>query len=242
MQAHYTLGGGGLVLKRYLASIAITAGVVCEAETTAADTTGGSLNMPAASTVGLDHVGISIDGTTDFPSDPDGQLNADANVFVTVAINPDLVYRARMSGTGTTGADLVVSESSAASATGVTTSITCLKGGAIWGYDGSNMGVYRRSDATTGAVAIAYPQAIASGDKWIQTHLFPAIGLATDNVNSWCDLTDDLTEIDAQEASADMNNFNCVDLELYDAGSEGKGSSHAHLISNRHIFNAPRLT
>lgn len=238
MELVYTLSGGGPIVKRYLASAAISsAGIVLECDDAAAISTVGSVSLPAASTVGGDHIGINVDTAASFPADPDGQVNADADVFVTVIINPDAVFRAKMSGSSTADTALTLGTAvTTADSLGEETAITSIAGGAIWGYSGANAGYVRAADTTTGNVAVSFPNAIAVGDVYLHSNVFPGKGLKSSGL--YFDLTTNLTQVVAQTAVTDMLNFAVVDGEFNDESNEGTTNSYYHLVSLRHIFSA----
>ena len=236
MEFAYLLGGGAPVVKKYLASEVVSvAGIVMESAivTTAAD--GGSVTLPTADSAAANrHVGINIDTAENFPADPDGQTNAEANLYVNVIINPNAVFRAKMSGSAAADTALATSTPSGGG-DAHDVQITSFVGGAIWGYTGGNAGIVRKADETDGHVGIGFPNNIATTDTYIAVLSFPGNGLATNGY--FHDLTSDLTQLHAQTAAVtDTDNFVIVDGEFRDSGDDGVNNSYLHILSNHHLF------
>jgi len=240
MELVYLLSGGAPIVKRFLASAAIdNAGIVLEADDAAAGSGVGGVSLPAASAVGGPSVGICIDTVSSFPDDPDAQVNADADVFVSVIVNPAAVYRAKMSGSSTADTALASFSPDAADSLGENVSdsaTTAVSGGAVWGLSGGNSGIVRRADTTDPRVAVSFPNAIATSDVYSYAATFPGAGLGASGM--YLDLTTDLTQVVGQTSVVDTNNFNCIDGEFNDSSSDGTTNSYLHLVPLKHLFGA----
>lgn len=234
MHASGTLCGGTVYKRRYIASSTISVGGIPLHTAGAATTDIGAVTVPAgASAVNAEaQIGLALHPTSTVAATGVTDSN---DLMVTVAVNPDLIIRARMSGSSTSGAALSLGTTTAASTDGsVTTGVTTLDDSMVWGYDGANVGELRRADDTSGSLAIAMPNAIASGDRFLVAQGFPGAALA--DANPTLDLTTDFTEIDASSGITDMDNFIILDVELRDLSNDGTTDSWYFLIQNRHIF------
>lgn len=239
MELVYMLGGGAPVIKRYMAGTTMaTAGIPVLGAVDAATDLGSIEPMAASTAVNTgSQVGLLIDTTGTVAATGITDSN---DLFGSVIINPDAVFRARMNNGTTSGTALATTSPTAADATGATlTGATTFDNGAVWGYTGTNVGQFRRSDDTAGSLSINLPTGTATTDTYIAVHGFPCSVELTD----WeCyDLTTDLTEIIAQTAVTDMNNFATVDMEMRDGSEDGVNNSYAHLIANNHLFGSSSL-
>lgn len=232
--------GNAGIKKTFMASESMTtAGVPVIGVAAATTDVGGVQIINNAAEEGI--VGLLIDGTADaagtdqYPSSTPGSLVADASIFVSVVCNPNVAYRARLSGGATSGTALTLDATSGASSDGSTlTGVTTLDDGVVWGYDGANAGVHRRADDAAGSVSISFPNAVASGDNFLVAPGFPGmIGIGT---QAFFDLTSDFTEINATASDSDNDNFVIVDLDLKDLGGDGTLTSHYHIVPNNHAL------
>ena len=233
------LSGGAPVIKRYMAGTTIsTAGIpVLGAVDAATDL--GSVEPTTASTaiVTGSQVGLCIDTSGTVAATG---VTADADLFVSVIINPDAVLRAKMSGGTASDTALATTAPTAADSTGATlTGATTFDNGAVWGYTGTNVGSFRRADDATGSLSINLVTGTATTDTYIAVHGFPCSVEAT---NWECyDLTTDLTQILAQTAIVDKDNYATVDMEMRDSSDSGTTNSYYHLIANNHLFGSSSL-
>jgi len=240
MELVYLLGGGAPIIKKYLATAAIAnAGVVLEASDSL--TGAGGVQAGPATGVHTAAAGLAIDAlpSTVFPADPDGQVNADASVYVSVIINPNAVYRAKLAGSATEDTALATFSPDAADSLGenaTDSATTAIQGGALWGISGSNAGAVRRVDDTGPRVGISFPNAIATTDVYSYIGAWPCSALLAANI--FMNRTTLLTQVDGQTATTDEENFYCVDLELKDSSEDGTTNSYVHLIPTLHIFGA----
>lgn len=187
-----------------------------------------------------DFVGVSIDtqGTLVTAQQTDG---SDPERAVSLIINPDAVYEARLSGGATSDTALDLKTVTTASTTGlaVTTSddfsSTSFDEGSIWGYSGNNVGVLRKitSVSTTAAtVTVAFPADTAVGDEFLAAPFFP---LEDQNLQ----LTTALDQINASVAvDSDNDNFRILDVLARDITDNGRTNSAALIVAFDSIFGA----
>ena len=226
--------GGAPIIKKFLASADTTPGVpLISAGVASGATTSGAV-IAIANAAGAPLVGLGIDAV-DFPSDPEAQLNADSDLFVTVDVRPDAIYRAKLSG-GATADTALTAQTSASSALGITlTGVTTLDDGVVWGYTGANSGSFRRADSTAGSVSIGFGKAVATGDQFLAAQGFMGVYVGASDQSSF-DLTSDFSQIDATTANSDNDNFTIFDWELKDFAGSGTTNSYYHLIAWAHIY------
>ncbi len=240
MELAYLLKGGAPVIKRYMAGTTIsTAGIPLLGAVDAATDLGSVEPMVATGTptVGGSQIGLCLDTSGTIAATG---MTSDADLFVSVIINPDAVIRAKMNNGTTSGTALATTSSSSADSTGaLLTGATTFDNGAVWGYTGSNVGSFRRTDDVSGSMAINFVNAIATTDTYLAVHGFPC-GVELGSFESY-DLTTDLTQIAAQTAIVVQNNFTTVDMELRDAEEDGASNSYYHLIANSHLFGSSSI-
>jgi hypothetical protein len=240
MEFAYTLSGGAPVIKRYMASETLsTAGVPVIGSVEAATGASRASIRPAGASDVVNtgsQVGLLMDTSGTVAAT--GITDSD-DLIVSVIINPDAVIRARMNNGTASGTALALTTPTAADTTGVTVGSTTLDNGAVWGYSGNNVGQYRRTTGTTGVCAINFTNGILTTDTYLACHGFPC----SVELTSWeCyDLTTDLTEVIAQTAVVDTNNFATVDMEMNDSTDDGINNSYYHLIANNHLFGSSSL-
>lgn len=238
MQFRGTLSGGGPVMKSYMAGTTMaTAGIpVLGAVDAATDL--GSIEPITASSATLTGtmVGLLLDPTGTVAATG---ITDSAELFSRVVVNPDMIYGARANAGTTSGTALATTATTAADTTGATaTGTTTLDNGALYGVTGGNVGEFRRTDDTAGSVSINFPNAIGSGDTFIALHGFPCSVEQT----SWeCyDLTTDLTEVVAQTAVVDTNNFATLDIKFNHF--EPTLKTEYELIANNHLFGSSSIS
>lgn len=239
MDLGYTLSGGAPVIKKYMAGTTMaTAGIPVLGAVDAATDLGSIEPIAASTAVNTgSQVGLLLEATGTVAATG---VTDSSVLFGSVIINPDAVIRARANNGTTSGTALATTTATASSSTGVTiTGATTFDNGAVWGYQGANAGDLRRCDDVAGSVSINFVNAIASGDSFVAIHGFPC----SVELTSWeCyDLTTDLTEVVAQTAVVDTNNFATVDIEYFDASNDGVNNTKYHLIANNHLFGSSSL-
>lgn len=235
MEFAYTLGGGAPVVKSYMASATLsTAGIPIVGAVVATTDIGGvlAISNTAQAAGGSRQVGLTV-GTTGTVA-ATGITNNSA-IFVKAIVNPDAVYRAKLSGGATADTALSTTATTAADSTGVTlTGTTTIDDGVVWGYDGGNARIFRRADDTAGSVSINFPNAVASGDRFLCANAFMgACGVTT---QAFFDLTSNFAQINAVTVDSDNDNFLVVDWELRDVSEAGTTNSFYHIVPNNHGF------
>ena len=239
MEIMNMLSGGAPVMKRYMAGTTISTAGIPVLGAVDAGTDLGSVEPSTASTTVAQgsQIGLCLDtsGTVGATG-----VTSDADLFVSVVINPDLVIRAKMNNGATSNTALATTAPTSADSTGVTlTGATTFDNGACWGYTGTNVGSFRRADDASGSLSINFVNGTATTDTYLAVHGFPC-GIEVTNFESY-DLTSDLTEVIAQTAVIDQDNYCTVDMELNDSSSRGNLTSYYHLIANNHHFASPSL-
>ena len=230
-----TISGSAALIKRYQASATLsTAGVPLLGALTSSTDIGSVVAGTASGPIIVgSQAGVSLDTTGTVAAS--GTVEAD--ILVSVIINPDAIYRVKMSG-GAASDTALTAVTSGASATALTIDAVTVDNALVWGYTGSNVGVYRRADDATGGVSINFPVAAAQGDTYLTAHGYPAIGQAA----IFYDLTTELDQIDSTVVSVDMDNFICVDAETTGGDQDGINNSYYHMVQNNSMFgNATRV-
>ena len=234
MELAYILSGGAPVIKRYMAGTTMsTAGIPLLGAVDAATDLASVEPMAASTAVNQgSQVGLLLDTSGTVAAT--GVTDSD-DLMVSVIINPDAVLRARMNNGTSSNTALALTSATAADTTGATiTGATTFDNGAVWGYSGSNVGQFRRCDDTAGSLSINFTNGILTTDEYIAIHGFPC---SVELTNWECyDLTTDLTQVIAQTAVTDMDDFATVDLEMRDISDDGRNKSYYHLIANNHLF------
>lgn len=200
-----------------------------EAATTAGSLGGVRLSLASTAVVAGEIVGLAVStsGTVAATGITDSK-----DLFCEVIVNPDMIWGARANNGATSGTALTEQPTTGASAAGtVTTGVTTVDDGAVFGISGGNAGEMRRADDAAGSVSINFPKPIAIGDTFIAVHGFPGANLAGAFVSY--DLTTELTEINATTAVTDMDNFATLDITT-DTNDTYK--TEYKLVCNSHLF------
>jgi hypothetical protein len=234
MEAMGTISGGAIVVKKYQASAALTkAGVLLESAVAANSDVGGvALNADGTTALTVQTAGVSLDTCPDWAST--GLLDTN-DIVVSVAVNPDLIIKCKMTA-GTTADVALTPQQATADATGADTAITSLDEGIIWGYSGANKGEVRRATDTTGGAAITFPNAILSSDFYLHA------GTGMPGANSAAalfspDLTDDFTQAVAEAVAPADNDMLCsFDLILGTEDDDGANNSFWLFVQNQNAF------
>ena len=200
----------------------------------------GNAGLALGTTTGAaDMVGMNIDlpiGTYQTAQQTD---NSDPERTISVIINPDAVWRARLSGGATDGTALSTYAVTTASTDGlvVTTasewSNPTYDEGSVWCYSGANAGKVRKItsvSSTAATVTIAFPYDTVVGDKFCRAPFWPFQGATAQ-------FTTNLYEVDATIAVGTGAAMRCIGLDVADIGGEGLTKSFVLLVSNDHIFN-----
>jgi hypothetical protein len=225
MEFAYLLGGGTPVIKKMLVDSAagIIAGVPVCSDAETADNDG---VIAATTTAAVGCLGISVDaGTTTAAQTGTG----DNGAYISIIVNPDMVYRAKLCQGATEDTALTIVTQVAADGTGLAPT-TITDEHLVWGYNGANNGIVRRATAAN-TVVIAFPYDIAAGDEWLQTNTVVA------EATQWPTLTTLLTQVDVSTGvDATQDNFTVVENRLRDIGMDGRTNSYTYLTAAAHAF------
>ena len=200
--------------------------------------TGGGYITDATTTSLVDFVGSVLGASSRGPDGNAGSLTysttqADTEGLVRVYINPDIIYRARMSG-GATLANLQTVTTTGASAAGTTITATDtpendLDDGTCWCLTGANAGLSRKVTTftanTSWVVTVPFPRTIAIGDTFCVVPYSPFVTVAIQ-------LTTNLVEADATVAFGSGGTARPVELVL-----NGAGDSYVHFVARDHALN-----
>jgi len=236
-----TFSGGAPVMKRYLVGESFSSAGIPAISTTVGSTAnhGGWVKPIEAAGVALlqGNVGLAVDTATYA-----AVVTETTDSIVTVAVNPDLIIRAKMTNGATEDTALTITTTTAASATGITlTGYTSVDGEAVWGYDGANKGILRKFDDTSGGVDVSFPNAIANGDRFLHCSGGPCVTLVA--ANPFVDVSTALTQMDAETVADNAaDTFIILDLQTGTEDDDGANNSFYHVVQNRHIFGSSALS
>jgi hypothetical protein len=234
MEAMGTISGGAIVVKKYQAGTTLSLAGIPLIGAGAADTDLASVEPIAKSTAPTGGtVGLSLDTTGTIAATGITDTN---DILVSVAVNPDLLIKAKMSAGDTSDTVLSSGNPSAADATGADTAITSLDEGIIWGYAGANKGRYRRATDATGGVAINFESGILTTDTYTYAGGgMPAACTAAALFSP--DLTATLDQVNAQgTAPGDNDMFQTFDLILGTEDDDGLNNSFFVFVQNGSCF------
>ncbi len=196
------------------------------------DTTTGSVDL----------VGITEDTAT-LATAQSG--TTDPSARVSVVIDPNAVYRARMLGGAAANTALTLLTVTTASTDGLTVttasewSSPTYDEGAVWCYSGANVSSARKItsvSSTAGTVTVAFTHDIAVGDRFLRA---PFVGSPVGMEAQFVQLSTNLDAVDASVAvDTDNNNFRVVELLLGDNSNDGQNNSHVLLSPFDSIFAA----
>lgn len=235
MEYAYNIGGGAPHMKKFIVdeAAAVAAGVPLQSNADA-DNADGVINPTTTACVSC--VGLSVDAadasTAAQVAAGAGNLSDGNNAsFVSVIINPDAVYRAKLSGAGAEDTTLAVVSAAQAASSGGTTITGGTDEFTVWGYEGANAGHERRFTAAA-TVTIAMPNAIAALDTFVETSTVVA------EMTQWPTLSTAFTQINAAAAvAAGSDNFIVVEHQLRDKTEDGLTNSFALIMAASHAFN-----
>lgn len=193
------------------------------------------LDLPTATAVN-DMVGVNIDTATYVTAQQTDGTSAER--LVTVIVNPDAVWKARLSGSSTEGTALTTQSVDTATTDGLDVtagdfSSTTMDEGSIWGYTGANVGQIRKitSISTTAAtVTVAFDYDHAVGDEFLYCSFWPF------DANT-VKLTAAFYEVDAQAAAASNEaEFMPIRIIANDKASEGTLTSAVLMVCRDHVL------
>ncbi len=184
-----------------------------------------------------DLVGLNL--TTATLSTTQGTGTSTAEALVDVIINPDAVYRYKLSGGATEGTALAVHTVTVADSGGTTaetgtewSSPTMLQG-SIWGYGGSNVGQIRKIttvSSTVGTVLTPFDYGTVVGDTFLRAPFWPMDCLVLQ-------LTAAFYEVNASIATTTGSaTWLPIDSDLRDSGDDGRNNSFVEVLAGDHFL------
>lgn len=231
MQAGFHLAGGGEILRPLkLGAAQANAGVLMIG---GGDGVVGAI--PCTTTSFANALGLATDrgiySTT----------QGDAEGLVTVSQRPDLVIRARASGSSTEGTALTTHTATGASAGGTVVTAASvgandMDGGRVWCISGANVGLSRNITTHTGStsvtVTVPFPRGIAIGDVFLVVpwNVTGSGASGADGMEA-VQTTTVFTEADASIASATGGVASVVRLEL-----NGASDTYVSFICSDHVY------
>lgn len=240
MEAMGVIGGGAIVVKKYQASATVAnAGVMQNGAVAVATNIGSVTNALASTILATGTIGLGLDTTGTVAATGITDTN---DILVSVAVNPDLIIKCKMTAGATEDTALAIQTTTGASAGGtVATGVTSLTQGILWGYDGANKGEYRRTTNATGTVGCNFPKAISIGDRFLYAPAYPAASGGA-SLNS-PDMSTLLTQCDAQTASpGDNDYFQTFDVLLRDEDDDGANNSFWLFVQNQNAFGSTQTS
>lgn len=200
------------------------------------DTAGeAGLNL-ATTTSAANMVGVNLDTVTYTTTQGIGANSAERKVRVIV--NPDAVYRTRLSGGAAEDTALALQTETTGDTDGtvVTTgaewSSPTYDEGVVWGFSGANPSQVRKVtsvSSTAGTVTIPFDNDIAVGDEYLRAPYWY-------NATTAVQLTTNLTQANAAIAVGTGAEFRVLDMDLGDQGAEGRTKSNIYMISRDHVY------
>lgn len=193
-------------------------------------------------TTAIDVLGVTLDAQDTVVSAQQSD-NSDPARLVSVIIQPDAIYRAKLSGGATAGTDLTIRDVTTESTDGlvVTTGDNwgspeldeCM----LWGFDGANAKILRKITSTGASAAtllIALPADTVVGDNFC---FAPFCCSPAGMEDQFLQLTSNLAEIDGSVAvDTDNNNFRVIEIDFRDAGEEGRSSTFVKISIYDSVF------
>jgi len=190
----------------------------------------------ASTTAAADMIGVTLDSQDTLVTAQQSD-NSDPERVVSTVVNPDAMYRAKLSGGAANDTSLLQATVVTASTTGLDvitgTDYSNFDEGSIYCFSGANTNILRRigvGDATDATVVVAFPFDIAIGDVFLHFPFDPGS-------DQFVQLTTTLDQIDASAAvDSDNNNFRVIELELRDSSDDGRNTSFAVITPFDHMF------
>ncbi len=237
MQYAYSLTGNSCpVMKKYQVAATAIKGIPL-----LIPAAGGAGLATSTTTSAANMVGVTLDGATYVTAQQTDGTSAEREV--TMIVNPDAVWRIKMSGGATEDTALTLLPVTTASTSGlaVTTasewSSPTFDEGVTWGYDGANAGSNRKItsvSSTAGTVTVAFDQDTAVGDNFLRAPYWPTQSVAIQ-------LSTLLTQADASIAVGTGAALVPVELYLRDITDSGQTNSFVYAVSGDHVW-GPRPT
>jgi hypothetical protein len=228
MEFAYTIGGGAPHVKKFIvdSAAAIIAGVPLQSNMETADADG---CIVATTTTCVGCLGVSLDAGTTTAGQLAGHTGDNA-AYISTIINPDAVFRAKLSGAAAEDTAITLITQDIVSTTGLGPGSSVTDEFVVWGYEGANEGIVRRA-TDTDTVVIAFPYDIAVGDTFLETSTNVA------DAAHWPTLSTLTTQVRTDAAIAAANdNFTVVEQQLRGISESGQTNSFTFLVAASHAF------
>lgn len=232
----YSLGGGGLpmIVKNQINETFADAGIIC---LEVADGTGGVAISSA--TAMANAVGLTVDSATYVTAQQTDGTSAEREVGI--IIDPHACFRALMTGGATEGTALTLATVTTDTTDGldVTTANFAwnspdIDEGAVWAFDGVNVGQVRKMTTTSSTVAtptVAFDNNHVVGDRFLGCPWWPL-----DATASQLNTTTLLYQARADVAGGTGGAIFCISLELNDIGNDGTTNSFINFMLADHTL------
>ena len=227
-----TLSGSAPIIKKY--QIAASTTIVGVPHLITASSGSG---LAVATTTSLaDAVGVNLDIATYVSAQQTNGTSAErTNTFV---INPDAIYKVRLSGGAAAGTALPLQTVTTAASDGlvVTTaaewSSPSMDEGSVWGYSGANVMSLRKITSvstTAGTVIVPFDYDTVVGDVFLRAPVHPMTTVVAQ-------LCTELTEIDATAAVSGAS-FLVIAMLHQDLAGDGRNKSYVLGVFGDHFLN-----
>ena len=233
MEFAYDLSGTSTaIIKKY--QVAATNTVLGRPYLVAAADGGGI--VLATTTGAVDAIGVNIDAAGSYVTAQQTD-NATTERLTSIIINPNAVYKAKLSGGSAANTALGLFTATSGGSDGLTvvmdTSVASpdMNEGTIFGYSGTNIGQKRKVGSTsslTATVLNAFNFDAVSGDTFLLIGMTPA---QTETLT----LTTNCDQIDASLAPTGAT-IHVIETLMLDASADGRNNSYAYIMLEDHHF------
>ena len=193
----------------------------------------------ASTTVATDFVGMSLETAAYSTTQGTGENSAES--LVSVIIQQDAVWRARMSQGATANTAISLRTVTTANAAGVNVitgdDFSDPDDGVIWCYSGANAGQSRKittGDATDASVLIPFDSGIAVGDIFLTAPYWYFSSTAIQFIT-------DLHQADVSIATDTGGAFAVIAMELRDESENGRNNSYVLFVAQDHVLGGGQL-
>lgn len=196
----------------------------------------GSGIVLATTTGAVDAIGVNIDAAGTYVTAQQAG-NADTERLTSIIINPNAVWKAKLSGGSAEDTALVLFTATSGGSDGLTVIMDVsvaspdMDEGTLFGYSGTNISQKRKIASTsslTATISVALNRDAVAGDTFLCIGMWPT---RTETLT----LTTNCTQIDASLAPTGAT-MHVVETLLLDAGGEGRTNSYAYVMLEDHHF------
>lgn len=181
-------------------------------------------------------IGVTLDANTYTTTQGVGSSSAERKC--SFIVNPDAVYKAKLSGGATENTALSLYPVTTASAggtaitTGTSWTSTEFDEGVAWFYDGANVGQIRKitsTSSTAGTVTIPFDVATVVGDNAMRAPFWPGQTVTLQ-------ATTNLYQIDASIAVGTGGAVVVIDADLNSIAADGRNNSYVYFKLGDHAY------